>query len=983
VESKGMTIDLNYQIFYDEKYYANMVPGIPYDRVANGGHWLRFFNAIADRLFNYLAPQSVLDVGCAKGFLIEAFSNRGVATYGFDYSDFAISSVREDFRPFVFTANAADNSAFNKFQDDYDLITCIEVVEHMPRQEAVKAIQNMCQHSQAIFFSSTADDFSEPTHLTVLPRIEWLKIFLKHNFCPDYSFDIYDLIPHGILLRKIEDPTLSIQKLIEYYELNFDYLKTSQSKITKLNSEIINLEAKLELEQSELERSQLQLQQTQAQLEVSQLQLQQTQVELEHLQVQLKQTQAQLEVELKRSQSQLQQTQAELVIELQRSQSQSRQTQSELQEKLESLESQLQATQLELVRSQSHAAWMETSKFWKLRLIFMTFKQKLGAFSQFPLVKLAIKSSIVIRKEGYKIFSNRTINFLKHRMMGVQTKSDFADAIVAEVLRNFAEPPEYGQYIKDYEPTKAELEKQKQQALLFNYLPVLSIILPVYKLPLSVLQETINSVFEQTYPNWELCIAYANIDDSATIDYLKAISSEDNRIKLNIMPENLGISGNSNASLEMATGEFVILLDHDDLLALSAFYEIVSELNKQPDLDFIYSDKDCISANSLVRSRLLLKPNWSPEILYSANYLTHLCIVRRELIEKIGGFRPETDGAQDWDIFLRITEQTSKIARISSILYHWRIIQGSTSLGIDSKPYALEAQLRSIQNHLSRMQLPVTVSPHSECGFRLKWKIPSPRVSIIIDGDVSWEALSTCIHAVAEFADPQLHKIKVVRLQASEQAIQRETLTKNVKVPIDWLLTNSQNTKLATLNEAATQDTADVILFVSGQVIRFQPEWIQELSGWVLGHPEIGFASAVVLTNNNIVVEAGLVVDKNGNGSPLLRGRNLFSWEIFGGALWYRNCTASSPWAIAFSSEHYKSLGGLPIDSPSIQHSIIKLCQASNATNKRGLSNPHARAYLGDIPKNDVPKFDDSLADDPYFHHAFASVVPLKLKAKK
>ncbi len=697
---------------------------------------------------------------------------------------------------------------------------------------------------------------------------------------------MHDLIPHGILLRKIENKINEISKLIELNELHFGSLKTEINNRNILQSKVNYLQAELETAQCQLE-----------------------------------------------------------------------------------------VTKAELGNWQNLVSWMETSKFWKLRKIYLNLKEKISDSINPPLFKLAIKSIALIKKEGYREFYKRTLIFFNPQLMSFRTRIAFLDRLIAKVLQNLSDYSEYTQWIQDYEFTEEELKQQTIKASYFNYQPVLSLILPVYKLPLGILKETINSVFQQTYSNWELCIAYADISNRQTIQYLKNLSSQDNRIKIDLMPENKGISGNSNVSLAIATGEFIVLLDHDDLLSPWAFYEVINKLNKQPDLDFIYSDKDCISANSMVRSRLLLKPEWSPEILYSANYLTHLCVIRRDLVNRIGGFRPETDGAQDWDLFLRVTEQTSRIARINSVLYHWRIIQGSTSLGIASKPYALEAQMKSIKDHLSRTQLPATISPHPECGFRLEWNTPPAKVSIIVDGEVSWDCLSACISAISTFADPKLHKAKIVLPESNyySQANERRILTEQITLPIDWLLVSEGNSKLATLADAARQDTADVVLFVSGQVVRFQEGWIQELSGWVFNHPDIGFASALILTNQNIVVEAGLVVDKDGNGSPLFYGNKLYSWEIFGGALWYRNCSASSPWAVAFSYEHYLSLGGLSTNSFSVQDAMIKLCQASRATNKRGLVNPHARAFLIDLPDNITLKYDDSLAYDPYFHPAFGS----------
>ena len=620
---------------------------------------------------------------------------------------------------------------------------------------------------------------------------------------------------------------------------------------------------------------------------------------------------------------------------------------------------------------------METSKFWKLRSVFIKFKKK-----------ISLKKFVKLIRERFRVKLNvvakRLFNSANSQFMRFRTNINFADTFLSKTLQKLSDPA-YLQWIKLYEVSHAEINRQKTKSLQFGYRPCLSVVLPVYKLPLSILKETIDSVLQQPYTNWEMCITFADTNNLSTVDYLQKLSLQDSRIKLSVTQENKGISGNSNISLGMCSGEFIVLLDHDDLLTPSAFYEVIDELNKNPDLDFIYSDKDCISENSLVRSRLLLKPQWSPEILYSANYPTHLCIIRRDLVDKIGGFRSETDGAQDWDLFFRVTEQTSNIARLTSVLYHWRIIQGSTSLGIESKPYALQGQLLSIQEHLMRMQLPATVLPHSESGFRLIWTDTPTKVSIVIDGDVSGHSLLACITAVSEFADSLLHKAIVVLPEVTYETnrTELEAILKTISLPINFLLIKEGKSKLIALAEAAKQNTADVVLFVSGQVVKFKEEWIQELSNWVIHHPDIGFASALVLTTKDIVVEAGLVIDNLNNGYPLFRGTTLYSWGVFGGSLWYRNCSASSPWALAFSYEHYLSLGGLNTDSSSVLDSMIRLCKASRANNKRGLVNPHARAFIEDLPRNDLPDFHESLSNDPYFHPALDFSTPLKLKLNK
>ena len=176
----------------------------------------------------------------------------------------------------------------------------------------------------------------------------------------------------------------------------------------------------------------------------------------------------------------------------------------------------------------------------------------------------------------------------------------------------------------------------------------------------------------QVYDNWELCIADGGSPERQVRKVLEEYTAKDLRIKVNFLPQNKGIAGNSNEALSLATGEFVALLGHNDELAPFALYEVVRCLNENADSDFIYSDRDKIAASGKRRFEPFFKPDWSPELMLSANYLTHLCVIRKSLIDEAGGFSTETDGVQDWDLFLRVTEKTQRIHHIPKILYHWR-----------------------------------------------------------------------------------------------------------------------------------------------------------------------------------------------------------------------------------------------------------------------------------------------------------------------
>ena len=213
----------------------------------------------------------------------------------------------------------------------------------------------------------------------------------------------------------------------------------------------------------------------------------------------------------------------------------------------------------------------------------------------------------------------------------------------------------------------------------------------------------------------------------------------DFRVKYRLLPENLGISGNSNAALAMAEGDFVVMLDHDDVLAEDALSCVASAIRRRPDLDFLYSDSDLTDPDHLYCYNPLYKPGWSLEMLYSANYITHLSVLRTAFLKNLGGWRSAYDGAQDWDLFLRAGEQTDRIERIPRILYHWRAAVGSTARNVEEKPYARRAQLKAVQDHLDRMGI---------CGRAGFSDRDGTCIRVKLSGDISKEVQLFCAPGV-------------------------------------------------------------------------------------------------------------------------------------------------------------------------------------------------------------------------------------------
>ena len=267
----------------------------------------------------------------------------------------------------------------------------------------------------------------------------------------------------------------------------------------------------------------------------------------------------------------------------------------------------------------------------------------------------------------------------------------------------------------------------------FSYQPLISIVMPTYNTPDKLLRAALESVANQLYPHWELCIA----DDASTTPHLRRVLDQyvagEPRIKITHRENRGHISDATNSALALATGEFIALMDQDDELAPNALYELAKALNRDPTLDMIYSDEDKIDECGRHYGPFF-KPDWSPDYLESCMYTSHLAIYRKTMVDGIGGFRSECDGAQDYDFVLRFTEQTQRIAHVPKVLYHGRTISGPTAYGMDHKNYVVDAGVRALEGRLQRTGRTGTVEMNRYAGcFDLSTELPvSPLVSIVI-----------------------------------------------------------------------------------------------------------------------------------------------------------------------------------------------------------------------------------------------------------
>lgn len=305
----------------------------------------------------------------------------------------------------------------------------------------------------------------------------------------------------------------------------------------------------------------------------------------------------------------------------------------------------------------------------------------------------------------------------------------------------------YEYWFEHHKVTEEELKRQSQAK--FEYEPMVSIIVPTYNTPIKYLREMIDSVLKQSYHNLQLCIADGSAGNKDLEKVLKEYEDKDKRVKYKILEQNRGIAGNTNAALDMADGEIIGLLDHDDTLELDALFEVV-KCFQDKDVDAVYTDEDKILGPDWRNVEPHFKPDFNLDLLRSNNYITHFFCVKKNIISKVGGFKEKYDGAQDYDVILRCYELSNKVAHVARILYHWRMHPNSTAANPESKSYCHVAGQRAIQDHLDRVGVKGEVTMSDVfCTYRVKYeRESSPLVSIIIPNKDHIDDLKLCIDSI-------------------------------------------------------------------------------------------------------------------------------------------------------------------------------------------------------------------------------------------
>jgi len=427
------------------------------------------------------------------------------------------------------------------------------------------------------------------------------------------------------------------------------------------------------------------------------------------------------------------------------------------------------------------------------------------------------------------------------------------------------EDENYRIWAEHNEPSAEALSRQPPLSRTFNLQPKISIITPVFNPDKKVFIDMLESVVNQTYDNWELCLA-----DASSESYTRKLIEEykktyPEKIRVNYLRENRGIAGNANEALSLATGDYIALLDHDDTLAPFAFYEVVKVINEHPEVDFLYSDRDIIYYDDR-RAHPFFKPDWSPDYLLAQNYLCHINVFRKRVVEETGGFREGYDGSQDYDLLLRVTERTDGIIHIPKILYHWRVVPGSASVDPTAKPYAYDAAIKALEDSIQRRGWKGVVTHGVSKGFyEVQLEVAgNPKVSVVVLADDKSKSVRRCIDSILKKTLYTNYEIIVVdsldKGNRLAEYTENPVLSGKVKVLEDAGSLIPSEMK----NYAASRSDAPYLMFLDEKTEVLTGDWLEVMLGFSQ-RKESGAVGVKLIYPEGTLYSAGLILDEKGN----------------------------------------------------------------------------------------------------------------------
>lgn len=561
---------------------------------------------------------------------------------------------------------------------------------------------------------------------------------------------------------------------------------------------------------------------------------------------------------------------------------------------------------LQLDAERRHRVEVETvlqeitrSRGWRALTLFRTVKTTLLA---------PRRAWWTLRMEGWRSVLRKASRQARQVQAGVRALFRRSDAVpVAQAVLGDIEA--HQEWLRRHALTAERLEAWRVEAGALPWRPLISLVVPVHNVAAVWLCRAIESVLGQVYDRWELCL----VNDASTLPHVAPILEEyagkDPRIRVKHLPVNQGIAGASNEGLAMATGEFLGFLDHDDELPPHALYRVASHLNLAPDLDLLYTDEDKIDANGR-RFAPFFKPDWSPDLLRSMNYICHLTVIRAGLLRELGGFRPGFEGSQDYDLVLRATERTARIAHIPDVLYHWRALPLSAAANVEAKPHAFRAAVRALTESIARLGREGRVEMTALSRYVVRYRIKgSPLVSIIIPMRDRAELTHRCLTSVESRTAYRPYEILLIDNESTETASldflermgQRHRVLRYAR-PFNFSAIN---------NFGAEHAHGDYLVFLNNDTEVRSGEWL----GAMLEHaqwPEVGAVGAKLLYPDGRIQHAGVFII----GTPTAVAGHAFKFSPAGDSGYMgfidavRNCSAVTAACMMVRREVFEAVGG-------------------------------------------------------------------------
>ena len=554
----------------------------------------------------------------------------------------------------------------------------------------------------------------------------------------------------------------------------------------------------------------------------------------------------------------------------------------------------------------------------------------LGSIRSRGLISMGKNTVKTLRHSGFRGF----IRLMNQRLYG-------AIKIEAEYLK----------WIRKYdiftENRKSEIQAACKK---LRKKPLISVLLPSYNPDLQFFREAIDSVLDQVYENWELCIADDHSTDPEVRKILEDYLKKNRRIKAVFREKKGHISECGNSALALAEGEYTALLDHDDVLHPEALFWVAKQINETPDAVLIYTDEDKLDGNG-VRRNPYFKPDFNYELFLSQNQICHLGVYKTRVIKDLKGFRKGLEGAQDWDMALRVLETcgSEKIRHIPRILYHWRISKNSTANGIQAKPYAVKAQVHALTDHLNRLKIDGT-EPSVEktpYGFRVNFPVPCPKplVSILIPTKNGLNLLKNCIDSIIEKTTYGRYEILIIDNGSDEE----ETLQylANLAETHQNIIVNRDEREFnfsALNNKAAELANGEYLCFLNNDITIITPRWLDEMVA-LAGRRDVGAVGAKLYYPDNTIQHAGVILGICGVAGHILKGLDKSDPGYFNRAFLRQELSCVTAACLVVRKEVFFKVGGFDEERLAVAFNDVDLCLKIRQQGYRNIWTPYAEFY--------------------------------------